>query len=444
MLAEHPMPRLASATWRFSLALAALGALSVLAGAGLSVRALVAAIALLAAAAGATAWWNARQASIVVAWLSEAQARQEMLLRGAISQDLLARLDAMCETSVVEALRLVEDKLASQVALPSAVEEVVCLPVIEAAVPAASDAFEVVDSFRGVLPIWARHIETACDQSEEAILSLNVRFSNLIGRLEAAVAASHASEPGQTSENGMLRVLQQSESELSAIVASLKDAMSVRDTMLGSIATLAGYTDELREMSEAVEDIAEQTNLLALNAAIEAARAGEHGRGFAVVADEVRKLSSRSKDTGSSINQKVGIIRKAMLDAQGQAARFVAQDAASVARSEQTIHEVLARFSGLTGRLVESSEELKRESAGIRDEIAAMMVSLQFQDRVSQILGHTRAGLNDLSGLLERPDARDLAAWLRSTEATYTTQEQRINHSGQAFAAQSDTEITFF
>ncbi|MNL50982.1 hypothetical protein D3C87_1740440 [compost metagenome] len=133
-----------------------------------------------------------------------------------------------------------------------------------------------------------------------------------------------------------------------------------------------------------------------------------------------------------------------MLDAQGQAARFVAQDAASVARSEQTIHEVLARFGNLTSRLVESSEELQRESEGIRDEIAAMMVSLQFQDRVSQILAHTRSGLDDLHALLERPDASELATWLRAAESTYTTQEQRINHSGAAAGAQSDTEITFF
>ncbi|MNY36162.1 hypothetical protein D3C86_1706330 [compost metagenome] len=73
-----------------------------------------------------------------------------------------------------------------------------------------------------------------------------------------------------------------------------------------------------------------------------------------------------------------------------------------------------------------------------------MMVSLQFQDRISQILGHTRSGLDDLHAMLARPDADELAAWMHATGSSYTTQEQRMNHYGQATAAQSDTEITFF
>jgi len=305
----------------------------------------------------------------------------------------------------------------------------------------------------GAMPIWAKQVESSRQQTETAIVALTGRFTGISSRLQDTVQASQhaAGDLAGQSADGALQVLAQSDNDLVQVINSLKATQTSRDETLTQVRNLTAYTGELRTMAADVAAIAAQTNLLALNAAIEAARAGEAGRGFAVVADAVRSLSSKSSETGQQMSAKVDIINNAITQLVQAASSGADQDSNSVATSESSIERVLERFKSVTERLAESAEMLQQESFGIRDEMTEVLVSLQFQDRVSQILAHVRDNIDDLHAHLQQatqaPEqalAIDARSWLARMEATYATDEQRHSHHGGSGAQQNSQEITFF
>jgi methyl-accepting chemotaxis protein len=307
------------------------------------------------------------------------------------------------------------------------------------------------------MPIWARQVESSRAQTEDAIVELSSRFYGLSSRLQETVSASQAAagDLAGNADSGALAVLAQSDGELLQVINSLKASQASRGQMLGQVRELTAYTSELRAMAGEVAAIAQQTNLLALNAAIEAARAGEAGRGFAVVADAVRTLSSQSSETGQKMSANVDIINTAITQLVQAAASSTEHDNDSVSSSQASIQRVLERFKSVTGQLSDSASLLQRESIGIGQEVNELLVTLQFQDRVSQILAHVRDNMHALHQQLDSARATpgqaatiDVRAWLAKMELTYATDEQRRNHtSGKAPAPAANTsssDITFF
>ena len=306
-----------------------------------------------------------------------------------------------------------------------------------------------------VAPVWSRHIASSREQMETAVADLSQRFGGIVDTLDAAAhSARQETEDLNHSSNGLLAVFNRAEQDLGAIVVDQRTAMVGMHHMLDTVQGLDRFTKELQAMAQDVAKIAQQSTLLSLNAAIEAARAGELGRGFAVVAKEFRMLANLSGDTGRQIAEKVRIISAAVTEATGVVRESVAQRDSRVRESESVISVVLQEFRRITEGLQHSSNTLQSENGAIQNEIGQALVQLQFQDRVSQIMGHVKDNIEQLPLVLQAhhqqylqtgvPEPLDPGLLLGALQKTYVMADQHAIHSGEAVLLAADNEIRFF
>lgn len=135
---------------------------------------------------------------------------------------------------------------------------------------------------------------------------------------------------------GNQALVDEGNASVDTLVNQITHVADVFVTLQSTIEVLKNDSNEIAKIADVINAISDQTNLLALNAAIEAARAGEHGKGFAVVADEVRKLADQSKSSLAEIKVKVDTISSRIFELSGEITQRVEE--IEVAKKSRRIH----------------------------------------------------------------------------------------------------------
>ena len=293
-----------------------------------------------------------------------------------------------------------------------------------------------------VTPVWSAHIESSRQTMDSAVTDLATQFARIVTLLDEALTASR----GAIGDDG--QIFESSRRSLAEVVAVLDRVLGQKQRTVAEMHALVEMNDQMKDMTQQVTRIAKQTHLLALNAAIEAARVGEAGQAFGVVAFEVRELADLSGTTGEQIGRIADQVGNAITAALSMATEVAEVEGSLVLDANAKVHSVLEDLMGLVGGLQTSSDQLGHTAEGIKDEIAHSLVQFQFQDRISQTLGHVRDSIDDASMQLAEGrsgltplDHEDLLERLKSS---YTMVEEHQVHGSGAPVALQEAEITFF
>lgn len=222
-------------------------------------------------------------------------------------------------------------------------------------------------------------IGKSVEESSRVVLEATKEIERIkITLQDSASEAVNASSEIKEAANSLLSA----KNRMISLGSEIEEASEAESALAQKLEQMSHDAENVKQILTVISDIADQTNLLALNAAIEAARAGEHGRGFAVVADEVRKLAERTQKSLVEINATINIIVQAIVDSAEQ-----------MGKNADNIQKLVGVSKNVEEAILESATVMDVNVAGIAHRAEGSAHLAEDSQKVAKLIGQ----VNDLS-----------------------------------------------
>jgi len=246
-------------------------------------------------------------------------------------------------------------------------------------------------------------VERARDLIRQAVSGLGGSFEamNRKSRQQSQALARIVDRTGEDGSAGLdvARFAQHASHQMEQLVEALEQVSGQSSNTVQHIDQMAQHLDGIFALLEDVKSIADQTNLLALNAAIEAARAGEAGRGFAVVADEVRNLSERSTTFNEQIRKLAHSSKDAIAKVRETVTHMASRDMDRSREARMEAASMVDNVAQINASLGDGMREVSECARAIDGSVAEAVRALQFEDIATQALGGVHVHLDRLTSI---------------------------------------------
>ena len=268
---------------------------------------------------------------------------------------------------------------------------------------------DVLGASSQTLTTDSRNSSDLARQQSEALTTISAAVEELSASIHEV--EGHGEATRKTVEQATVRS-EESELSINQMISEMESMSSAVGSTANQLKNLESLSEQIGSVIAVINEVAEQTNLLSLNAAIEAARAGDHGRGFAVVAGEVRGLAERTSESTVEISRTIQHIRQATAEAVKDMESTVARVSGGVEsaqRAGEAVRDIRAGTQDVILAVNEISEVLTNQSATTRSialEVEAVVSGVKEMSESAERSSGSAEKLNQLASELRQQSGR--------------------------------------
>lgn len=284
---------------------------------------------------------------------------------------------------------------------------------------------------REIVPVWQRQIEAARSGADHNVASLLESFSGLSDGLASAAGLAEQGKPVEIGVGAVDDLIDRNGTTLDELIAPMQQLRHLRHDMLAQLGELGGMLQRLDRLAKEVRTIGRHGGVVALNASIEANRAGQAQDGFGVVAREVRAMANRAGAAGDGLVSELDAAARRLTELRRACELADRGDDELQIEARVRARRVVSALLGEIHTALSAGGELRELSLGLRDELDRVLQGFQFQDKLSQMLDSVRNDMVRFGNWLESGNGAthaDVAGWLETLERSYTMEDQRTQH----------------